>query len=381
MNSLSHYITSDRLLSDSIDVLEESLTAFSEVTRIPVTFFSPEDVECWCVGEAYRICSTNDTYPDPESKCRKTLRSAMNIARGLGEVYIFSCAAGMINLAYAFHDGTRMLGYFIAGPIAMGVDIGNVERHFFDRIETETINLPRLLPILTSQRMYTPKETSRLMILFENAVTSPFRSIAMRPLGNMDAALSKTVEVRQSSYRLEYPLAAENDVLRCLRAGNAAASNAAFSKYVEDLMVFDGGNLFFLKIRLLVFFSQNLKAADLTTTRRSALSYLEAMNGAETLKELVKGAHLFIEDIAESISRQVYSGDSHIVSEAVQYIRMHYNKALPLAEIAGAVHANKSYLSTVFKKETGMSITDYILDLRLADAKEKLKDTGFRRLE
>ena len=57
------------------------------------------------------------------------------------------------------------------------------------------------------------------------------------------------------------------------------------------------------------------------------------------------------------------------------YIEENYNQDVNLDSLSRLVFLNPIYLSSMFKQETGISITDYIIEVRLKKAKELLADT------
>lgn len=61
-----------------------------------------------------------------------------------------------------------------------------------------------------------------------------------------------------------------------------------------------------------------------------------------------------------------------LIETARQYIDEHYLESLSLEGVAAAVHANKNYLSDLFSKRMGMTLTDYRNNLRLDHAKQLL---------
>jgi two-component system response regulator YesN len=66
---------------------------------------------------------------------------------------------------------------------------------------------------------------------------------------------------------------------------------------------------------------------------------------------------------------------SDIVSKAIAYIEEHFSEeSLTLQHTARSICANPSYLSHIFKKETGKSFTEYLSDLRLDRAMEMLRE-------
>ena len=61
-----------------------------------------------------------------------------------------------------------------------------------------------------------------------------------------------------------------------------------------------------------------------------------------------------------------------LIETAQQYIDEHYLESLSLESVAAAVHVNKNYLSDLFSKRMGMTLTDYRNKLRLDYAKRLL---------
>ena len=67
-------------------------------------------------------------------------------------------------------------------------------------------------------------------------------------------------------------------------------------------------------------------------------------------------------------------GSNHLVESMRIYIEDHYRDEVKLSDIALVAHMSPSYLGGRFKKETGMSFTDYLLQFRMGKAKGLLKN-------
>ncbi len=64
-----------------------------------------------------------------------------------------------------------------------------------------------------------------------------------------------------------------------------------------------------------------------------------------------------------------------VIEEAIKYIKSNYStESLCLKDIASSVYVNPTYLSSIFKKETGKTIHEYITDVRMNKAKELLDE-------
>lgn len=70
------------------------------------------------------------------------------------------------------------------------------------------------------------------------------------------------------------------------------------------------------------------------------------------------------------------NSDLSIGDQATQYINEHYREDLNLQSLASYYNLNSYYFSHVFKKETGCSPYEYLLQTRINQAKKLLKTTG-----
>ena len=78
----------------------------------------------------------------------------------------------------------------------------------------------------------------------------------------------------------------------------------------------------------------------------------------------------FTERMANIKKRGVFSRP---VVQAQDWIRAHLSERIRVAALADVVGLNKSYLSTLFKRETGLTITGYVTEERVATAKNMLR--------
>lgn len=68
---------------------------------------------------------------------------------------------------------------------------------------------------------------------------------------------------------------------------------------------------------------------------------------------------------------------SRHISRCMDYIDQHLHEKILLDELAAHVELNTSYLSVLFKKETGIPVSDYILRRRLEVAENMLKNSDY----
>lgn len=66
-----------------------------------------------------------------------------------------------------------------------------------------------------------------------------------------------------------------------------------------------------------------------------------------------------------------------LVRSATDYIQTHLERRLSLSDVADALKVNPSYISRLFKQQTGRNMTDYIRSQKLTKAKKLLKSGGY----
>lgn len=92
---------------------------------------------------------------------------------------------------------------------------------------------------------------------------------------------------------------------------------------------------------------------------------------------------LFIGEIAKILEhirsvRMAQAGKS--VETVKRWIKEHYAQPAELGSLARMVYLTPSYLSKLFKHETGMTITDYLIEIRIKKAKQLLKHASDKKI-
>ena len=67
--------------------------------------------------------------------------------------------------------------------------------------------------------------------------------------------------------------------------------------------------------------------------------------------------------------------DNKPIRLAKQYIKENYNKSINLEDVASMIGFNPAYFSSMFKKETGENLIDYVIKIRIQHAKNYLLQT------
>lgn len=93
----------------------------------------------------------------------------------------------------------------------------------------------------------------------------------------------------------------------------------------------------------------------------------------DSLQDMLEWMDLVIVRISESIDKR--RANESLTHKMREYIENHYTEKLNRTVVAAAVHVSPDHAAKLFKKEFGMSITDYVTALRLDKAKSLLAGT------
>lgn len=88
--------------------------------------------------------------------------------------------------------------------------------------------------------------------------------------------------------------------------------------------------------------------------------------------------YLFISLLAENSSPLIEEGISKektYIRKSVEFIQTHYNQPIKVSDVANYVSLNRSYISTLFQKATGISMQQYLTHFRITKAVELLSLT------
>lgn len=83
------------------------------------------------------------------------------------------------------------------------------------------------------------------------------------------------------------------------------------------------------------------------------------------------------QQVQDMFDDPLFENSQQIIQQAMSYIRTHYMEPeFKLSSIADELFVNYSYLSHIFKRKTGKTLSNYLLDLRMEEAQTLLRYSG-----
>lgn len=107
--------------------------------------------------------------------------------------------------------------------------------------------------------------------------------------------------------------------------------------------------------------------------QKIAVQYAEQVHKCVCLDENMANFEEFLEQTAKIEEQSMCL--SKEVAEVVQFVQRNYNREISLQQAAEMVNMSPNYLSSLFKKEFGLSFVEYVNQVRIDKAKELLMNT------
>ena len=104
----------------------------------------------------------------------------------------------------------------------------------------------------------------------------------------------------------------------------------------------------------------------------NVVSAFDKINSVTYLDNKEKNVHLLaclISVLEDRVERQKFNP---ITMKILSYLRTNINSKITLDDISKLTFFSAIYCDTVFKRDTGCSIIDYLLDMRIEEAKKLL---------
>jgi AraC-like DNA-binding protein/ligand-binding sensor protein len=116
--------------------------------------------------------------------------------------------------------------------------------------------------------------------------------------------------------------------------------------------------------------------------RKARKAYFETpVVTAERIQAIIQLLNVFAQYLADYTSRHAIAcsnDEPGAVASAKQFVQSHADEAITLAQVVQHVHVSRFYFCKLFKKATGMTLTEYVSRVRVEKAKTLLVDTSLR---
>ena len=299
-----------------------------------------------------------------------------NEAYRWGGKYIYYCPGGFVFVASSFSDDLgNLIGGLVLGPIIMGELDDTVEFYQHEDLKSKVAQLSNI-----------PTDKVNDIAELLAAITGYISGVSHSIRGNIEVkqetilqSLYTSKNIHEQNSTSSYPIEAERMLQTMIHNGDKQSAQALLNELLGQiyfLAKFDVEDIKIHIIELLTILSRATieSGADPNEIIWFNTNCIKEMQKCNTIEEL----SIWITEIMHRFVN--YSFDfssikhSDTVYKVIQYIRSNYFKKISLDEISKYVNFSKTYLSRIFKEETGQNISMYMNKVRIEKAKLFLTD-------
>lgn len=370
-----------------INILRNNLQTYSYATNITVTLLDKDGNQTSQFGQPYQYCSLFSEATDKFCPCAKTHQNSCMMSLNLGDSYIYLCPAGLIHFTVPIFKEKSYQGSVLAGPIVLDYpDITLVD----SIIQKYNISLDyrrKLYTALTAVPLIEPfqaRHLSKLLfLLITNLITGESertrelseKSFQQAKIGEYIQITKEEKATSSTQYAMEKSLI--NDVL----SGNASGARAMLNEMLGQIYFTSGNNIDIIKVRTIELIALLSRATYEAGSNDSSIYHMteDFMHKLTDVKNLTDLSYVLMETLDQftNLAFSHTSGNNlSVIKKSIAYINDHYNQNLTLDMVAEHVGLNAAYFSSLFKKEMGVNFSNYLLNLKIDNAKLLLKNSN-----
>jgi two-component system response regulator YesN len=307
----------------------------------------------------------------------RTHSYGINEAYRWGGKYIYYCPLGLVFVASSLSDKSgKLLGGLVLGPMVMGILQDFLQEFAYTAMRPELSKLPVLD---TRQVRHLSEILSAVTVAIAGNPHSKLGQIAREQERLMNTIYSVRREYGNgNSYR--YPIETESSLCAMMASGDKDGAQQLLEELLGHIFFYSAFDLDEIKARSLELIAVLSRAAieaganmsEILRFSTSSIQGIEKFDGIDQIGIWLKG---IVQHFISSTFEYVKIKHSDIVYKVMEFTKNNYADKLSLDELARHVFLSKSYLSTVFKEETGIGISVYINKVRIEKSNALLSGT------
>ncbi len=294
--------------------------------------------------------------------------------------YIYYCPMGLTFIAGSISSSAGTLsGGLVLGPFVMG-EAQDV---------LSDLPSPEMAWAVMQLQEFSTRKVQHISEIL-SVVTAHISGVEHQKLQNLlydQEKILKEIYVAKDFYEdmdtksADMLLQFEKDLRIAVLRGEKTSALQMLNEMLAHIYVYSNFDISAIKARLLellvILSRATIEAgADPTETFRLSENFILQIESYSDVDQLA----FWISDIVRRFIVQAFDlaqvKHSDVVFKITNYIKKNCADKLTLDSLAKEVYLSKSYLSSIFKQETGMSLTAYITKVRVEKSKKMLLEDG-----
>jgi two-component system, response regulator YesN len=373
-------------------ILEEALSTYSISTDIPISIIDEYGNTTFSFGDNTSFCKFLSDCSNDACPCSQTHLLASKQAEIIGEAYIFSCPSGLINFTVPLLENGVFKGAVLAGPFLMDFPDELMANEIIQKFDLSLNIRGKINSYLKALLIIEPNKVRHLSKLLFIVVTSYMKDekyiLSERNLKHTQQVhIGESIQdYKNSPLNTFYPYETEKELLLKVRNGDIIGAKSILNDLIGHIFFSSGGSMEVIRSRTLELCTLLSRAAveggaELNEIFGLNRNFLSELNNIETLEDLSYWLVMVLDKFTENVFNLSSSKNISVIEKSLIFINKNYKTNISLDAIASSVHLNSSYFSTLFKREMGISFSNYLNKIRIDKSKLMLKNTNYSILE
>lgn len=312
-----------------------------------------------------------------------TMHAPLQIPEGLNEgafSAIISAAANEPKKCVFWHDGalSYMGGMFDQSTIIIAGPFINQSSFSQKHAPSLDVHILQNIPIFSKS-----VQLSAANLLIHLSNIAQVETVSLHASGPAAAAkIYRDEETDASIINLRYRLS--NEMMHAVETGNMAAlkkNRQQAGGVFDSASRFPNKPLRALKNNLIILNTILRLAAERggvppVLLHRISEKFALAIEQLTTLQALEKLNESMGVEYCQAVLDNQLKPYSMLIKKAIRFLHVHFTESFELAELANELDVHPVHLSRQFKKETGKTLSQFLQELRLKEAKWLLKESS-----
>jgi YesN/AraC family two-component response regulator len=359
-----------------------TLEDFSTITGVGVSAMNNSGELCY-VTSAYERCMGALSYVsgllDNEELCRVSAIYNGYQSRRFGGRFIFYCPRGFVFFVSPLIRGGKHDLSIIGGPVLMSEYEDYIEFDIAKKVADFDKN--KLLEHLARVPVMTVRMVTALSEqLFVNALHLSDSDYLMALDAESSNRLQEYIQffdgvaTRDDNYQTKQ----EQKLIKALAMHEEHSARVLLNSIIGHILFHCGKNLELVRCKMLEFailLSQTAirkPGVDVDYIFGQGYAALSEIDNLETMDAIVDWLNALMSRFSECIFKN--DNYSDIIYKAIAFMKSNYRREVTLEELAHYVYASASYLSKIFKIETGYTVSNYLSKIRIDEGKKLMAD-------
>ena len=379
------------------------MASFQEATKLQVRLIPLKEkgVHNPLIRCSHPFCKFIQGSSQGRKRCFLEIRRATRMAAKLGEPYIFQCHANMVEFAAAIYTMGQDSYALVCGPMLLRRADHTFEYDTWQKIGDLPLERKMVAKSIPEVRVVPERQVQAgadLLFMMANyfAKIDWIFQKQRREITAQQAQLAEELQLKKGKKGLKKlepnnfysggDFYREKELVDLLKKGDRKKAKVLLDGLLGTLLFRSQEHLGILKARIIEIIVIMARAAveagaNLEEILGFKYHFFQDIYRTDSQEDLYYSLLKAFDHLFECIYQNRNIRHTRLFTKVKEYIWSNYNQEISLKKLAEAMAVSPYYLSHLFRKEMGISFSEYLKTVRVSIAKKLLEETSANVLD